>query len=105
MADEEPKEEIVTINGVSEVEFNSWKHNPVTKTYIQFLKDMSQDAKEAATLAWLGGHNEKAFTDEARGMANTYALAARPKFGVVVEFYQRRDETLKQEAQANDDEN
>ena len=81
-------------SGIGEAEFNTWKHHPVTRAYLQYLMDWREFIKGAAIEAWEGGNISLAVADEARGVANTLRNVAEPDFGEVVKFYESRKQEM-----------
>ena len=86
-------------SGIGEAEFNSWKHHPVTRAYLQFMLDQRADVKDAAVLAWESGKISLAVADEMRGVANTLKRNAEPDFDEIVKFYTEIEQAKKQETQ------
>jgi hypothetical protein len=104
MADEqkpdEPKPELP--GGIGETEFNIWKHLPVTRAYLKYLADLSEDTKAAAVAGWIGGKLQIATADELRGRALTLSMAAAPDFAAIVGFYDELKTMEQAEQEAND---
>ena len=88
-----------TLHGVTLVDFNRWKHNPVTKLFRRYLSDKHADAVQGTMEAWLAGDLELAVENEARGMLNAYQAMARllgpddrdggTRFGEIAAFYEQ----------------
>lgn len=96
---DQPKEP--TIDGITRVEFNSWKQSPVTQAYLKYLKEQAYDTKMAVMDGWAGGKIDLAGADEMRGRHNTFLLAAKPNFDAITTFYEERD-AMKKEIERND---
>lgn len=48
------------------MEFNLWKHHPVTKVFMQYLRDYAEVVKNAAVEDWMGGRMQLSTEQEMR---------------------------------------
>lgn len=91
--------EPVSIQGITEADFNSWKHNPVTKVFRQYLLHFAGSLEEGHLLRWKSGAMEQGKEDECVGRVLTLNEMVLLEFQDIVEFYdveteqQEHDET------------
>lgn len=80
---------IDALNGITEADFQRWKHHPATKAFMRYLLDYEQQlAEEAVTLL----RNTPAAPDAFRlgyfqGEVNAYRSIIELEFQKMVEFY------------------
>ena len=87
--------EPVNINGITESDFNGWKHNPVTKMFHQFLLHYAGSLEEGHLMRWRSGETEQGKEDECVGRVLTLNEMAELEFASIVDFY--NPETEQQE--------
>lgn len=75
------------VDGIAEVDYQTWRHHPVTKVFIEYLRDYRQDLIEAATVQWLDGQLQIATADELRGRALAIDDIAELPFAAMIAFY------------------
>lgn len=86
---------------ITEADFNTWKHHPVTKFYLQFLKDFERDADETILMSL---RSAKTAPDgfelgQITGFANAIRDMATLEFSHIARFYAppEQEETQEQE--------
>lgn len=81
------KPKVVHVNGITEADFNAWKHHPVTKALHVFLEGYAEALKRDHVERWLDG----AVTPEEQTLARGRILAATELrtlgFQDMAEFY------------------
>lgn len=76
------------VNGIAEADFQSWKHHPVTKVVLQYLRDYDAALQREIMARWLTGALDLQTEKEARGRCLTLSEVADLSFPIVHEFYQ-----------------
>lgn len=82
-----------SVLGIAEVDYQTWKRHPVTKFFLQHLKDRRENLLAEMQKAWLAGG--EAFEDmqaEARGRALCLDEIASMPFNSFKEFYANEEE-------------
>lgn len=80
-------EPLVTIHGITEADFNSWKHHPVTKAFRQYLLHFAESLEQGHLHRWKSGAMEQGKEDEAVGRVLILNEMAELEFHDIVEFY------------------
>lgn len=75
------------VDGIAEQDYQTWRHHPVTKVYIEYLRDYRADLIEAAANQWLDGNLQIATADELRGRALAIGDMAELPFAAMIAFY------------------
>lgn len=92
-------EPLVTVHGISEADFNSWKHHPVTKVFKDYLLHFAESLEQGHLHRWKSGAMEQGKEDECVGRVLTLNEMVLLEFQDIVEFYdvetqqQEHDET------------
>lgn len=68
-------------------DFNRWKHHPVSKVYLQFLRDFSAQLVSHIHDEWLSGKLSLLDEKEARGRVLLLNELAELKFVSIQSFY------------------
>ena len=93
MADEtEPG--LIELNGVTQSDFQSWKHHPVSKVFFRYLLDFAEQLRRSQ-LAKIEASDEALSPKEQgeyKGRINTVTELAEIEFGHLVAFYPLADE-------------
>lgn len=76
------------VSGIAEQDYQTWRHHPVTKVFIEYLRDYRADLIEAAAAQWLDGNLQIATADELRGRALAIGDIAELPFAAMIAFYQ-----------------
>lgn len=84
------KEERPNVGGVTEADYQQWRHHPITKMFRAYLDDYHQDIVAGAATAWLSGNLELPTADELRGRALTVQEIADLPFSAILEFYRQQ---------------
>jgi hypothetical protein len=77
------------LDGITEADFQNWKHHPVTKLYIRWLKDCERQVGQVQ----VGKLRSSDKTPDAftlgtfTGQINTLAEVAEPTYQSIVDFY------------------
>lgn len=79
--------DVQQVDGIAEQDYQTWRHHPVTKVFIEYLRDYRQDLIEAATVQWLDGQLQIATADELRGRALAIDDIAELPFAAMIAFY------------------
>ena len=82
------------LNGITEQDFLTWKHHPVTKLWVRFLKDYGQQL-EREQIALLRASSES--VDQFKlgsfsGAINAVSEVGDPQFNSIVAFYPTEEE-------------
>ena len=83
----------IEVLGIKEADFQSWKHHPVTKAYMQWMTDYAKALREERSLR-LDGSMESPdpyLLGEFKGRINTLTEAAGGEFHHIATFYQEPD--------------
>lgn len=84
---------------ITEADFNAWKHHPVTKRYLQFLRDFERDTEETLIIKL---RSATASPDgfelgQLTGFANAVRDMATLEYVHIAKFYYTPPEEEKQE--------
>ena len=69
-------------------QYQEWRHHPVTKVFLQFLRDKQSHFKAVAVESWIDGN---AFSDVVRGQIVEMGEIAELPFEAIEAFYKERD--------------
>ena len=83
-----PHEQLIM--DLSEQEYNLWRHNPITATYLEYLKDQA-DAFRTAAADLLEAGNLAPQADMIRGRILTLRELQTLSLGVIQNFYRQED--------------
>ena len=92
-------EPLVTVHGITEADYNGWKHHPVTKAFRQYLLHFAESLEQGHLMRWKSGAMEQGKEDECVGRVLTLNEMVLLEFQDIVEFYdveteqQEHDET------------
>lgn len=76
-------------------QFNLWKHDPVTKLFIQFLQDKRKYLIDFAAEQWVGGSDTFAQMNQTvRGQVVELGEIAELEFGTIEAFYKPEEEDV-----------
>jgi hypothetical protein len=89
--------EPVSVLGITEADYNSWKHNPVTKMFHQYLRHFAGSLEEGHLLRWKNGAMEQGKEDECVGRVLTLNEMAELEFASIVDFYNSETEQQEQD--------
>lgn len=88
------------VQGITAVDFARWRHEPVSKMFLQYLRDRRADFIAGVTDSWLGGNLAIETAHEVRGFAKCLGEVVDTNLLGIATFY----EHLKQfEAGETDD--
>lgn len=73
--------------GISEADFQAWRHHEVTKLMMQYLKDFCFALERDHLLRWKAGETEDRLEYEAAGRTKTLEELANLEFSHVALFY------------------
>lgn len=91
------------VNGITEADFNTWKHHPVTKVLHQFLGDYAEALKSDHLGRWLAGEDDPAQESLARGRIITATELKALKFQDIAEFYRDGEASVQGERNEEED--
>lgn len=80
------------VHGISEADFNSWKHNPVTKVFREYLLHYAAELERGHLIRWKSGKTEQGLEDEAAGRILTLEEMSALEFESMYEFYQETEQ-------------
>jgi hypothetical protein len=78
--------------GISEGDFQVWKHHPVSKLYLQYLADYRTMLLRDLLARWEAGALTLETEKEIRGRTITLAELVELKFASIETFYQTSEE-------------
>ena len=73
--------------GITEADFQSWKHNPVTKMFKQYLRHYADELQNMHLARWKAGETEQGKEDESVGRIGACEDMIGLEFKDVYEFY------------------
>lgn len=91
------------MRGISLRDFQAWRHNAVTKVFLQYLTDYRADLVAAASDDWLSGKIELSTEHEMKGRALCLGEVATLPFDAIAAFYQAIDQAKTQHETEEDD--
>ena len=78
---------------VNKEQFNLWKHDPVTKLFLQFLQDKRKYLIDFAAEQWVGGSDTFAQMNQTvRGQVVELGEIAELEFETIQAFYKTEEE-------------
>lgn len=80
------------ISGLSEADFQVWKHHPVSKLYLKYLADYRSMLLKELIERWEAGALTLETEKEIRGRTMTLADLVELQFASVKKFYQTEEE-------------
>jgi hypothetical protein len=83
---------VTEIDGISEADFQVWKHHPVSKLYLKYLGDYRAALLRELLERWEAGSLVLDTEKEIRGRTMTLADLVELKFASIQTFYQRPEE-------------
>lgn len=81
------------LQDITESEYQSWRHHPVTKLFLQYLGDYRESLIKEAVARWENGNLVLADEHEMRGRANTLREAVALQWHDIENFYGEEDPT------------
>lgn len=78
--------------GITEADFQSWKHNPVTKMFRQYLRHYADELERGHLMRWKAGAMEQGKEDESVGRVNTCEDMIGLEFEDIHEFYHSQEQ-------------
>ena len=84
-------EKPLEVRGLTEADYLRWRHHPVTKWFLEYLRDFRSDLATHAQEQWLGGEIELATEKELKGRINTLDEMATLEFSEIAAFYEQVD--------------
>jgi hypothetical protein len=82
----------VKLDGLTEADFNVWKHNPVSKVYLKYLGDYRAMLLQDLLARWEAGAITLDTEKEIRGRTMTLAELVELQFASIEKFYQTEEE-------------
>jgi hypothetical protein len=81
-----------SVRGIAEQDYLRWRHNPVTKWFLAYLRDYRVDLLAGAQDLWLSGSPDWSANEaEMKGRARCLSEMAELPFGSIHTFYQQID--------------
>lgn len=80
------------INGISEADFQIWKHHPVSKIYLRYLADYRAMLLKELLAQWENGVLVLDTEKEIRGRTLTLADLVDLQFASIQKFYQTEED-------------
>lgn len=84
-------------------DFQAWRHNPVSKWFLQYLTDYRADLVTAASENWLAGQLELSTEHEMKGRVLALGEIATLPFDAIAAFYTALDNVQTDNANEEDD--
>jgi hypothetical protein len=81
----------IPLEGIAEADFQSWKHHPVSKVYLQFLTDYRAMLLRDLLGRWEAGELTIETEKEIRGRTITLAELVELQFPSIQKFYQEEE--------------
>lgn len=82
----------MTLDGITESDFQVWKHHPVSKLYLRYLNDYRSALLKELVERWEAGHLTLETEKEIRGRTLTLADLTELQFASIEKFYQTEEE-------------
>lgn len=79
------------IDGLTEGDFQVWKHHPVSKLYLKYLDDYAMLLGRELLDRWLAGHITLETEKELRGRILTLTDLVELQFTSIEKFYQTEE--------------
>jgi hypothetical protein len=77
------------LQGITEQDYLLWRHHPVTRLLLSYLRDYRADLVLAAQERWLAGELALATEHEMKGRVNSLAELADLPFAAIATFYRQ----------------
>lgn len=77
------------VDGIEATDFALWRHQPVTKMFLQYLRDRRADFVTGATEQWLAGELVLSDEKEMLGFAKCLGEITATKLSHIIDFYQQ----------------
>ena len=81
----------VPLEGITEPDFQTWKHHPVSKVYLKYLADYRSMLLRDLLGRWEAGDLTLDIEKEIRGRTLTLAELGELTFASIQKFYQEED--------------
>ncbi len=81
----------LAVKGIAEADYQGWKHHPVSKVLLQYLRDYHLALKEEAWQCLLRGPAPAGYLEEISGRARAVAELYELPFEAIVAFYQEEE--------------
>lgn len=81
----------IPLDGIAEGDFQSWKHHPVSKIYLQYLVDYRAILLRDLLGRWEAGELTLETEKEIRGRTLTLAELVELQFPSIQKFYQEEE--------------
>ncbi len=75
------------VRGLTEADYQRWRHNPATKWFLQYLRDYRADLLQAANDQWLASNLELSTAEEMKGRINCLEELVTLPFSAIAQFY------------------
>lgn len=82
----------MTLDGLTDADFNVWKHHPVSKVYLRYLTDYRTMLLRNVLERWEAGALTLETEKEIRGRTLTLAELVELNFASIEKFYQTDEE-------------
>lgn len=77
------------VQGITAIDFALWRQQPITRMFLQYLRDRRTDFVTAVSEQWLGGEIELSTAHEARGFAKCLGEVTDTKLATIAIFYEQ----------------
>jgi len=77
----------VIVNGIAKSDYQSWRHHPVSRVILRYLKDKREFIERAALDQWIGGSIELAESKAMRGQIIELFELENMQFEALEAFY------------------
>lgn len=77
------------VDGITAPDFALWRHQPITKMFLQYLADRRADFVAGVADQWLGAELELSTAHEARGFAKCLGEIRSTKLVDIFTFYEQ----------------
>lgn len=75
------------VDGITEVDFQQWQHDPITKMFMKYLREYSGALRESVLAQWETGALQLVTEQEAKGRIKTLTEVADLTFAPILVFY------------------
>lgn len=82
----------MNLDGLTDADFNVWKHHPVSKVYLKYLDDYRTMLLRDVLERWEAGSLTLDTEKEIRGRTVTLAELVELQFASIQTFYQKNEE-------------
>ena len=91
------------VKGVTQAQFTAWRHHPVTRMFMQYLRDWRDDMKEDAVERWTAGALDSKSDHELRGWFKALTEISDMRLDPIAKFYEDVDAMKNANARGHDD--